>query len=62
MSDEEIKDIAELKAQVKTLFNTIGEIKDDLRELKDKFANRLPYWATAIIAVLTAACGWLAKN
>jgi hypothetical protein len=27
----------------------------------DKLQNRLPTWATFVIATLTAACGWLVK-
>ncbi len=54
-------DVTALKEQVKTLFNNVGELKEDVRELKEKFANRLPLWATMLIGVLTGVCGWLAK-
>ncbi|MGE5423613.1 MAG: hypothetical protein ACM3QW_10135 [Ignavibacteriales bacterium] len=54
MSDD---DVTILKEQVKTLFNTVGELKCDIKELKNALANRLPTWATLFIALLTAALG-----
>lgn len=48
-----------LKEQVKHLFNMVGELKTDVKEIKDELANRLPTWATTIIAILTALVGGL---
>ncbi len=42
--------------------NDITNIKEDIKEIKAcmrKVMNRLPVWATVIIAVLTACVGWL---
>jgi hypothetical protein len=49
---------ARFEEQIKTLFNDVGELKMDLKEIKAQLANRLPNWATVLIAVLTAAVGW----
>lgn len=59
MSNEEV---ARLEEQVKTLFNNFDELKKDVKELKEQFANRLPIWATILISLLTAVCGWLIKH
>ena len=59
LSDTEV---TKLQEQVKTLFTNMGEIKADVKELKEQFANRLPIWATALIALLTATCGWFAGH
>ena len=56
MSQEEI---TALKEQVKTLFNVVGELKDDVKEIKEQLANRLPLWATTLIGILTGICGFL---
>jgi hypothetical protein len=37
----------------------VTELKGDIKEIKDQLTNRLPLWATVLIATLTAACGWL---
>lgn len=58
MSEQEI---ARLGEQVKTLFGDVSEVKTDVKELKEQLANRLPSWATVLIATLTAAVGWLVK-
>ncbi len=52
-------DVARLQEQIKTLFGDVNELKCDIKEIKDQLANRLPLWATVLIATLTAACGWL---
>ncbi len=52
---------ARLQEQVKTLFNDVGELKEDMKKIKDDLSKRLPTWATALIALLTATVGWLAK-
>ena len=62
VSDQETKEIAELQQQVKTLFNTVGELKSDVKEIKEQLANRLPLWATTIIGILTGVCGFLAAR
>lgn len=54
------QDIARIQEQIKTLFNEMGELKADVKELKDQLVNRLPPWATLAIASLTAAVGWFA--
>jgi len=58
----EAKEMASLKEQVKTLFIAMGELKSDVKEIKEQLANRLPLWATALIASLTAYCGWSAGH
>lgn len=35
----------------------VGAIYNEIKALKDQFANRLPTWATIIISVLTASLG-----
>ena len=50
-------DVTRLQEQVKTLFGDVGELKTAVKELKEEFANRLPNWATALIAILTAMLG-----
>lgn len=52
-------EIARLQEQIKTLFNDVGELKVDIKEIKNQLANRLPLWATVLMSVLTGACGWL---
>ncbi|OPX87008.1 MAG: hypothetical protein A4E53_02663 [Pelotomaculum sp. PtaB.Bin104] len=53
--------IARLQEQIKTLFGDVAELKDDIKKIKEDLSKRLPTWATALIALLTAAVGWLAK-
>ena len=55
-------DVARLQEQIKTLFGDVNELKCDIKEIKDQLANRLPLWATVLIATLTAACGWLLRR
>lgn len=52
-------EVTQLQEQVKTLFVNMGELKTDVKELKEQFANRLPLWATMLIGGLMAVCGWL---
>ncbi len=40
----------------------VKELRDDVKAIKEQFANRLPVWATLLIALLTAVCGWLAAK
>jgi hypothetical protein len=56
-----LSEVARLQEQVKTLFNEVGELKCDIKKIKDDLSKRLPTWATALIALLTATVGWLAK-
>lgn len=56
------QDIARIQEQIKTLFNDMGELKADVKELKEQLVNRLPPWATIAIAMLTAAVGWFAGH
>ena len=53
------KDVARLQEQIKTLFNEVGELKSDVKDIKNQLANRLPLWATVIISLLTGVIGWL---
>ena len=60
-------EIIRLQEQVKTLFTNQKDLRDmfegvitKLDEMQKSFQNRLPPWATLLISVLTAACGWLA--
>lgn len=55
------EDVARLQEQVKTLFNDLDDLKHDIKKIKDDLSKRLPTWATALIALLTAAVGWLVK-
>ncbi len=57
MADQEV---ARLQEQIKTLFNDVTELKNDMKEIKDQLTNRLPNWATVLIAILTASVGWFA--
>lgn len=59
MSNE---DIARIEEQVKTLFNDVAELKEDVKCIKDQLANRLPLWATMFIGGLTGMCGFLAAR
>ena len=61
MSDQEI---ARIEAQIVTLFKNdermeraIDKITNDVQEIKDEFANRLPTWATIVLSILTASLG-----
>lgn len=36
---------------------TVNEIYNEIKTLKDQFAERLPTWATIIISILTASLG-----
>jgi len=54
-------EITRLQEQIKTLFGDVAELKEDMKKIKDDLSKRLPTWATALIALLTASIGWLAK-
>jgi len=41
---------------------TFAEVLKRMDEMHKSFQNRLPPWATAVIGILMAACGWLAKG
>jgi len=58
MSEQEI---ARLQEQIKTLFGDVNELKEDVKEIKQQLANRLPLWATMLISVLTGVIGWLIR-
>ena len=58
MSEQEV---ARLQEQIKTLFGDVGELKEDVKEIKTQLANRLPLWATILISVLTGVIGWLIR-
>lgn len=66
LSQEDIitlkEDVSQLKAENKTLFNVVAELKGDVKDLKENFANRLPLWATTLIGILTGLCGFLAAR
>ena len=53
------QDVARLQEQIKTLFSDVDELKEDVKEIKQQLANRLPLWATALMSLLTGAIGWL---
>jgi len=55
------QDIARLQEQIKTLFGDVNELKEDVKEIKQQLANRLPLWATMLISVLTGVIGWLIR-
>ena len=66
MSDQEV---ARLEEQVKTLFlnmsdlkvnfqNDVCEIKEDVKDIRNNFANRLPNWASILISILTTLLGY----
>jgi len=52
-------EVTRLQEQIKTLFNDVGELKEDVKEIKNQLANRLPLWATVLISMLTGTIGWL---
>ncbi len=58
MSEQEV---ARLQEQIKTLFGDVNELKEDVKEIKQQLANRLPLWATMLISVLTGVIGWLLR-
>ena len=58
MSEQEV---ARLQEQIKTLFGDVNELKEDVKEIKQQLANRLPLWATMLISVLTGIIGWLIR-
>lgn len=62
MSEQEVIDIAVVKEQVETLFAVVGELKSDVKEIKEQLANRLPLWATTLIGMLTGIIGYLAGH
>jgi hypothetical protein len=53
------QDIARIQEQIKTLFGDLGEVKCDIKEIKEQLANRLPLWATVLLSFLTGVIGWL---
>lgn len=55
------QDIARLQEQIKTIFSDVDELKEDVKEIKQQLANRLPLWATTIISILTGVIGWLIR-
>jgi len=55
------QDVARLQEQIKTLFGDVGELKEDVKEIKTQLANRLPLWATMLISALTGVIGWLIR-
>ena len=58
MSEQEV---ARLQEQIKTLFGDVNELKEDVKEIKQQLANRLPLWATMLISALTGVIGWLIR-
>lgn len=56
MSDQEV---ARLQEQIKTLFGDVTELKEDVKEIKEQLANRLPLWVTIFISFLTGVIGCL---
>ena len=58
MSEQEV---ARLQEQIKTLFGDVNDLKEDVKEIKQQLANRLPLWATMLISVLTGVIGWLIR-
>lgn len=62
LSEQEVIDIAVVKEQVETLFAVVGELKSDVKEIKEQLANRLPLWATTLIGMLTGIIGYLAGH
>jgi len=55
------QDIARLQEQIKTIFSDVDELKEDIKEIKQQLANRLPLWATMLISALTGVIGWLIR-
>ena len=53
------QEVARIQEQIKTLFGDVTELKEDVKEIKNQLANRLPLWATVLMSMLTGACGWL---
>ena len=56
-----VEEVARLQEQIRTLFSDVGELKEDVKEIKQQLANRLPLWATVLISVLTGVIGWLLR-
>jgi predicted nuclease with TOPRIM domain len=63
------EEIARAQEQIKTLFQNQaslekrwGEIIEKLDCLQKQLNNRLPLWATALIALLTSMLAWFAKG
>lgn len=52
------RELAEVKQQVKDCNQAI---LDELKDLRKEMANRLPLWATTLIACLMALLGYYAK-
>ena len=42
--------------------NTFTEVVKQMQEMRKDYANRLPVWATFLIAALTAAVSWSVKG
>lgn len=51
------KDQTDFEAETR---KTVTDIYNEIKALKDQFANRLPLWATMLIGLLMAVIGWLA--
>jgi septal ring factor EnvC (AmiA/AmiB activator) len=63
------QEIARIEEQIVTLFKnderlekSIAKLGDDITEIKEQLANRLPLWATTLIGILTGICGFLAAR
>lgn len=55
------QDVARLQEQITTLFRDVGELKKDVKEIRDELTKRLPLWATILMSFLTGAVGWLLR-
>ena len=55
------QEVARLQEQIKTLFSDVDELKEDVKEIKQQLASRVPLWATMLISVLTGIIGWLIR-
>lgn len=55
------QDVARLQEQIKTIFSDVDELREDVKEIKQQLASRLPLWATMLISALTGVIGWLLR-
>jgi len=53
--------VSEIKASVSEINGRIGKLDDKVTILFNHQSTRLPFWASAVLTTLAAACGFLLR-
>ncbi len=51
-----------LNGNLERMWEEFKEVRKEIKELQDKFINRLPLWTTVVISLLVGFIGWLIKG